>query len=83
MTFQIPLNLTEEQHHVLTKQAASERRTLSNLLGLLICEGFSYHSEEIPVFVKKREQNLEPPYSYYSDAEIEAVLATLPFQGES
>jgi hypothetical protein len=81
MTYPVTLNLTEEQQHVLTGLAESQRRTLSNLLGMLICEGFSYHAENTPIFVKKREQNLEPPYSYYSDAEIEAVLQSLPFQG--
>lgn len=80
MTFQIPLNLTEEQHHVLTKQAASERRTLSNLLGLLICEGFAYHAEDTIICVKKIEQNSEH-HNYYTDAEIEEVLQSLPFQG--
>ena len=81
MTFQLFLNLTEEQYHVLTKLAASECRTLSNLLGMLICKGFSYHAEEMPILVKKREQKLETPYSYYSDHEIEVVLQSLPYQG--
>jgi hypothetical protein len=83
MAHSITLNLTEEQQHVLNELAAYEFRTSQNLLGMFICLGLSCHLENMFVLVKKPEQNLEHPNSHYSDAEIEAVLATLPFQGDS
>jgi hypothetical protein len=81
MTYPITLNLTEEQHHVLAGMAASQCRTLSNLLGMLICDGFSYHAVDTTICVKKLEQDPENPYSFYTDREIEEVLQSLPFQG--
>jgi hypothetical protein len=81
MTYPITLNLTEEQHHALTEMAASERRTLSNLLGMLICEGFSYHVVDASFCVKKLEQDPENPYAFYTEHEFDLVLQSLPFQG--
>ena len=81
MTYPITLNLTEEQHHALTEMAAYERRTLSNLLGVLICEGFSYHVVDTRFCVKKLEQDPENPYAFYTVHEFESVLQSLPFQG--
>jgi hypothetical protein len=83
MPYKVTLNLTDEQYRVLTGMAASQFRTLSNLLGMLICEGFSYHAVDTTICVKKPEQGPENPFSFYTDHEIEEVLKSLPFQGES
>jgi hypothetical protein len=80
MAYSVTLNLTAEQQHVLNELADSEFRTQQNLLGMLICLGFSSHLEDMCFVVKRPGQNLEPGNSYYLDSEIEAVLQSLPFQ---
>jgi len=81
MYHSITLNLTADQQHVLNELAISEFRTQQNLLGMLICLGYSCHLDNMCVVVKKREQNLDPSNgSCYLDSEIEAILQSLPFQ---
>jgi len=80
MAYSVTLNLTAEQQHVLNELADSEFRTQQNLLGMLICLGFSSHLENMCFVVKRPGQNLEPGNSHYLDSEIEAVLQSLPFQ---
>jgi hypothetical protein len=81
MYHSITLNLTVDQQHILNELAVSEFRTQQNLLGMLICLGYSSHLDNMCFLVKKREQNLDPSDSrHYSDSEIEAILQSLPFQ---
>lgn len=77
LLIKVQVTLTENQVKILTAQAKNEHRSVSNLIQILLCEGWSWYLEDHSVYIEHPEHYEEGsgyPKKWLSDPETRDMM---------